>query len=186
MMVVLVACGDGGERGAAVRDAEAHDQVSRPSPAADVVALSDLPPLGGGDVAREVVGAAIAFGDEHADHFAGLMVAQGYVWAGFTIDAEGHLTALRSRLPPRAPVRAFRARYTERELRALQAEISADIPRLREDRVRVSSVGVSVRHNRVEITIADDDARAVELLRQRYGDEKVVVTPGVVVRPVAR
>lgn len=161
-------------------------EVSQPVPAADVVALSDLPPLGGGDVAREVVDAAIAFGREHTDHFAGLMVAQGYVWLGFTATAEDHLAELRSSLARGAPVRAFKAPYTERELRALQSAISADIPRLRAEGVNVSTVGVSVRHNRVAISLSDDNAGAVERLRQRYGDKKVVITTGLVVRPAAR
>ncbi|HEX7165748.1 MAG TPA: hypothetical protein VF230_02090 [Acidimicrobiales bacterium] len=152
----------------------------------DVVDLSQLPPLGDGDIATEVIEGANAYAAEHQDHFAGMLGAGGFLWVGFTHGAAEHLAELRSRVAPEAPVRAFTATFTEVELRALQALVTADMSVLHDRGVNVSMVAVSVPRNRVEIGIADDDDAAVELLRRRYGADRIHVERGVVVQPVGR
>ncbi len=149
-----------------------------------VVPLEDVPPLGNPpEGVDDIVRAANAYGQEHADVFAGLFVADGRVWVGFTADAAAHLAAARERLARPEMLVAFEARYSERELRALQARISADIDELARLGVDVSSISADVRRNRVEVGVRTVGGRGPRLLRGRYGAEKIVVEEGVEVHP---
>jgi len=149
-----------------------------------VVPFEEVPPLGNPpEGVEDIVGAANAYGKEHVDVFAGLFVADGRVWVGFTADASGHVAAIRERLARPEMLVAFEARYSEDELRALQARISHDIDQLARLGVGVSSIGVDVRRNRVEVGVRTVGGRGPRLLRDRYGADKIVVEEGVEVHP---
>ena len=191
MVVSFVACGDDGGGEVTPMDARDNAGAQESAPAEDgrgglpeVVDVAELPDVGGGNVQREVVEAAQRFGAQHADHFAGLLLAQGRVWVGFTAEVEAHLAGLRAEVADTSLVGAFRARFTEAEMRGLQAEITRDMSALRAEGVKVSMVGVSVLRNRVQVGIEDENPAAVKLLLDRYGHDRVYVSTSVVIRPV--
>lgn len=180
-----VACGSQGRPRAAPDPRPAEVVAVDPTPA-DVVALSELPALGGSsENVDDLIGAVRAYEAEHADVFAGVMLAGGRVWVGFTRHAAGHLETLRSRVERPHLLAAFTAEHSEQELRALQARITADMSVLERLGVAVSAVGVDVRRNRVVVSVRDrkgDRARAV--LAERYDERLFFVEAGVEVRPV--
>jgi hypothetical protein len=164
----------------------------------DVLPLEEVPqPLGGpyhldqaalpGATlldADRLVAASRAYGAEHPDVFAGLFLAQGRLWLGFTADAARHLVAVRARVDRPDLLRAFVADFAERELRALQERITPDLTRLADEGVEVTMVGVDVRRNRVEVGLRSVGNGAPEALARRYGTAMLVVREGVVLRTV--
>lgn len=157
----------------------------------DVVPLDAVPPLGGpvhldqaslpGATVLEadgLVAASRAYGAEHPDVFAGLLLAQGRLWLGFTADAASHLAAVRARVDRPELLRAFVADFAERDLRDLQERIAPDLAQLADEGVDVKMVGVDVRRNRVEVGLASVGTGAPEVLARRYGAAMLIVQEG--------
>jgi hypothetical protein len=164
----------------------------------DVVPLDEVPqPLGGPYHLDQVafpgatlldpdrlVAASRAYGAEHPDVFADLFLAQGRLWLGFTTDAARHLAAVRARVDHPDLLRAFVADFAERELRGLQERIALDLARLAEEGVEVTTVGVDVRRNRVEVGVRSVGNGAPEALARNYGTAMLLVQEGVDLRTI--
>jgi hypothetical protein len=133
-------------------------------------------------VADRLVAASTAYGAEHLDVFAGLLLAGGQVWLGFTADAARHLTAVQARVERPDLLRTFVADFPERALRSLQHRISADLTSLADQGVDVAMIGVDVRRNRVEVGVRSVGGAAADTLGRRYGTAMLLVRENVVVR----
>lgn len=156
-------------------------------PPAAVVPATLVPPLGTPPAdADDLVAAVHAYEAAHPDVFAGVLLAGGRVWVGFTAEADEHLAALRARVTRPELLAAFTAEFSYQQLRALQARIAADFAALEKEGVDVSGTGVDVSRNRVEIGVRNRDAdRITAVLARRYDATMFVVETGVEVRPVA-
>lgn len=151
---------------------------------AEIIDHSELPSLGAPDVASGDIEAVGRYGAEHADTFAGTLLAGGRLWVGFTSDHERHLSAARAVVSKPGQLGVFRARFAMAELRQLQQRISHDTTALAAEGIRVSLVAVEVRKNRVVIGVENaEDAAVVEALRRRYPPDQIEVNAGVVMRP---
>lgn len=162
----------------------------------DVVPLDEVPqPLGGpyhldqvafpGATlldADRLVAASRAYGAEHTDVFAGLFLAQGRLWLGFTADAATHLAAVRTKVDRPDLLRAFVADFPERELRALQERIAPDLTQWADAGVDVTMVGVDVRRNRVQVSLRSVGTGAAEALARHYGTAMLVFREGIDLR----
>lgn len=152
---------------------------------AQIIDHSDLPSLGAPGVAPEDIEAVGRYGAEHAETFAGTLLAGGRLWVGFTSDHERHLAGARAVVRDPDQLGAFRARFAMAELRRLQQRITQDTTVLAEEGIRVSLVAVDVRRNRVIIGVENtEDPAVVEALRHRYPPDQIVIDSGVVMRPV--
>lgn len=162
-----------------------------------VVPLDEVPPPGGPvhldqaslpgatlPDADRLVATSKAYGAEHPEVFAGLLLAEGRLWLGFTTDAGRHLAAVRARVDHPDLLRAFVADFAERELRGLQERIALDLARLAEEGVEVTTVGVDVRRNRVEVGLRSVGNGAPEALARNYGTAMLLVREGVDLRTI--
>lgn len=172
---------------------DAHGVAAQDDP--DVVPLDEVPPIGGPYHLDQVAlpGATVldadrlvtvsrTYGAEHPDLFAGLVLAQGRLWLGFTTDAARHLAAVRARVDRPDLLRAFVADFSERELRALQERITGDLPSLDDEGREVTMIGVDVRRNRVQVSFRSVGTGAPEALTRRYGTAMLVVQEGIDLR----
>jgi hypothetical protein len=140
-------------------------------------------------IARAVAAKAEAWARTHAAaSFAGGFVDvgddHGYYMVAFARDAQRWLGRLRQAVPHPERVRLFAATHPLRELSALQARVDRDRGALAGRGVRVTTTGVDVACNVVEVGISKASAPgSAELVERRYGAEQVRVT---VLDPVAR
>jgi hypothetical protein len=130
-----------------------------------------------------VAQAAEGWCERHArDVFAGGFVhpaEDGWCYyAAFAAEPAANLERLRAAVPHPERLRLYRypARYALAELRALQRRVDADTPAWRGEQVLVTTTGVDVFCNLVEIGVgARSTPRAAELLAGRYGADRVRV-----------
>ena len=149
--------------------------------------LDQLPPLGNPDTdfltgpqspevlatqhtALRVVPAVGEYGAEHPDTYAGLFLSTGHVYVGFTRDAEEHLAALRQRVDDPEVLRAFRAKYTYRELDKVKQQLSSEMRPPSEEGIPISGVAVDEYHNRVSVWLFRRDTSEEAKLTDRHGD----------------
>jgi hypothetical protein len=140
-------------------------------------------------IARAVAAKAEAWAHTHAAaSFAGGFVDvgddHGYYMVGFARDAQRWLGRLRQAVPHPQRVRLFAATHSLRALSALQARVDRDRGALAGRGVRVTTTGVDVGCNVVEVGISKTSAPgAAGLVERRYGADRVRVT---VLDPVTR
>ena len=155
---------------------------SGPLDRGDVVDLVNAPtaPAAPGADLSGLANAVASWVQAHPDVTAGLYVSGDAVWVGFTMRAEAELAALRRDTGGVSNVRAFRATFTEAELRGLQDRVTADLADLKAQGVDVSGVGVDVYTNRLSIMLAHVDDRTCAVLVERYGNGRFYVEEGTV------
>lgn len=110
------------------------------------------------------------FGGAYIDQTAGHLIV-----VGFAENANAHAESVRGLLPPDARVEVRDVRYSERDLRALQATIANDDPWFAELGTVALEVPFNPRTNRVDIGLSVlnlDIQRAVE---GRYGSDRVTL-----------
>jgi hypothetical protein len=113
-----------------------------------------------------------AYAAEHPAAFGGMWIDQehgGLVTVAFTEDADLHGRELATRLAGVGVVAIRSARYSERELRALQDRIVADDPWFKTIPAQLRGVGVDVTKNAVEIDISTANPSITELIVARFG-----------------
>jgi hypothetical protein len=139
--------------------------------------------------ARAVAAMAEAWARTHAaSSFAGGFVDvgddHGYYMVAFARDAQRWLGRLRQAVPHPERVRLFAATHSLRELSNLQARVDRDRGALAGRGVRVTTTGVDVFCNVVEVGISKTSLPgSAELVERRYGTDRVRVA---VLDPVAR
>jgi hypothetical protein len=143
----------------------------------DVIALeavADLPPPV--QIDDEALARVYRWGEGHPTLFAGVVASGQEVLVGLTEYSPEVLEELRSLLSGQV-VRVFCADNSYADLRVTLHQISDDLHALRREGVRVFSVAVDERENRVVIQL-DPKPEAVELLRRKYGSERLSFRPG--------
>ena len=143
-----------------------------------VETLDTLPPFGGpaANVDSSLHAAVQRYRRAHPDVFAGVFVAQGYLYVGFTERPRTHLTALHGSVSTR--IRAFKADHSYRELRGIQDRISDDFDLLDAQGIFVSGVGVDVTMNRVSVSLETLTPEAEQVMAERYGSDKLAFEEG--------
>jgi hypothetical protein len=113
-----------------------------------------------------------AYAAEHPAAFGGMWIDQehgGLVTVAFTEDADLHGRELATRLAGVGVVAIRSARYSERELRALQDRVVAEDAWFKTIPAQLRGVGLDVTKNAVEIDISTANLRITELIVARFG-----------------
>jgi hypothetical protein len=121
--------------------------------------------------ADAVVAAIQSYAEAHPDEFAGLYLDQqngGAVTTLWTGHLDEHTAAIRALVRPGARV-AFRgAKFTERDLNALQDRIWADVDWMRTESIVTLGGGVDIIANRVALDVSSTRPDAVALVAAHY------------------
>lgn len=102
--------------------------------------------------------------------------AGGLIYLGYTDHVKRHLAAARRQFAYPERLRAFKARYSNRQLLAADRRLTRSIPRLRAEGIKVALVAIDDRRNRLRVMVDSDLATARRALLS-YG-EMVAVERG--------
>lgn len=114
-----------------------------------------------------------AYGAANVEEFGGVYVDQrngGIPVALFTANLAKHEAAIRAELPPGARFAVRAARFTERELRALQERIVADDAELRRDGIAAIRVSTDPVTGTIPVEVSTERTDAADVLVARYGE----------------
>lgn len=143
-----------------------------------VETLDTLPPAGGDKTIYSYPHARVQwYGRANPEVFAGVFVAQGFLYVGFTERPRKHLLALHEAAAS-TRLRAFKAEHAYRELREVQRRIEDDFTLLDARGIFVSGVGVQPTLNRVAVTLEELTLEAQDFMRQRYGADMLAFDEG--------
>lgn len=123
--------------------------------------------------AEELVPILQAYGAANSDEFGGLYIDQrngGIPVVLFTANLAEHEAAIRAKLPPGARFTVREARFSERELRALQERIVADDAELRVEGIAAIGVGADPITGTITIEVSTERTDAADVLVARYGE----------------
>jgi hypothetical protein len=146
----------------------------------DVVDLRGLPAwTDPAAVDPTLAGRIREYGSSRPAAYAGLVRAGTHLYAGFTVEAEGHLERLRAGLGGDGDlVRAFRAEHTYAGLETVHHRLAADRAGWQARGVRISATGIDERRNRVTVFLVEDRRAWRDAIVREYGPVVRVEVPG--------
>lgn len=132
---------------------------------------------------QEATSAISEYGEtDAAEDYAGLYIdhdAGGYVRVSFVRNPDLHLAVIRGFFPYPERVTLFQADKTLRALEQQQTEVNAAKDALRREGIDVTHTSIEVQSNRLRVGIRRFSSEKEARIRQRFGDDVVVVEAAV-------